>query len=133
MSQENVESSQRAWDRFVAGDRPGVFAFLDPEVEVHEAPNMPDASVYHGHDGWQTQIDKFDEAFTDLVYDRLECIDCGEDDVVSVIHASGSATSSGIPGEVTYAQVETWRDGKVVSIRYFMSRQEALEAVGLRE
>jgi ketosteroid isomerase-like protein len=133
MSQENVESSQRIWDRFVAGDRPGVFALLDPEVEVHEAPNMPGASVYDGHDGWQTQLDKFDEAFTDLVYDRLECIDCGGENVVSVIQASGRAASSGIAGETTYAQVETWRDGKVVSIRYFLSRQDAHEAVGLQE
>jgi ketosteroid isomerase-like protein len=133
MSQENVESSQRVWDRFMAGDTPGVFALLDPEVEVHEAPKMPGASVYQGHDGWQTQIDKFKEAFTDLVYERLECIDCGDENVVSVIHASGRAASSGIAGEVTYAQLETWREGKAVSIRYFLSRQEALEAAGLRE
>jgi len=73
---------------------------------------LPGASVYHGHAGWQTQLDKFAEAFTDLAYERIECIDCG-DDVVSVIRASGTATSSGIAGEVTYAQVETWRARKV--------------------
>ena len=133
MSQETVETSQQAWDRFMAGDTPGVFALLDPEVEVHEAPNMPGASVYHGHAGWQAQVDKFKEAFTDLAYERLECIDCGDENVVSVIQASGRAASSGIAGEATYAQVETWRDGKVASIRYFLSRQDALEAVGLRE
>jgi ketosteroid isomerase-like protein len=132
MSQENVESSERVWDRFMAGDTPGVFALLDPEVEVREPPDLPGASVYHGHAGWQTQLDKFAEAFTDLAYERVECIDCG-DDVVSVIRASGTATSSGIAGEVTYAQVETWRAGSVVSIRYFMSRAQALEAAGLRE
>ena len=132
MSQENVESSERMWDLFMAGDTPALLSFLDPEAEIHDAPNVPGASVYHGHAGWQKQIDNFNEAFTDLSYERSECIDCGEN-VVSVIHATGTATSSGIPGAITYAQVETWRDGRVVSIRYFTSRQDALEAVGLSE
>lgn len=132
MSQENVELSGRVWDRFMAGDTDGVFALLDPEVEVREPPDLPGASVYHGHAGWKTQLDKFAEAFTDFTYERVECIDCG-DEVVSVIRASGIATSSGITGEVTYAQVETWHAGRVVSIRYFTSRADALEAVGLAE
>jgi len=63
---------------------------------------------------------------------RVECIDCG-DEVVSVIRATGTAASSGIAGEITYAQVETWRAGRAVSIPYFMSRAQALEAVGLRD
>lgn len=72
----------------------------------------------------QKQLDRFAEAFTDLAYERVECIDCG-DEVVSVIRASGTATSS-IAGEVTYGQVETWHAGRVVSIRYFTSRADAI-------
>ena len=94
------------WDRFLAGDIPGTLAFMDPEIEVHDVPQMPDASVYRGHAGWLEQIARFSEAFTDLTYELLESVDCGEN-VVSVIRASGIATSGGIPGDVTYAQVET--------------------------
>jgi ketosteroid isomerase-like protein len=133
MSQENVEASHRMWDRFLAGDIAGALAFLDADIEVHDVPQMPDARVYHGHAGWQTQIDKFNEAFTNLAYELLESIDGGENVVVSVVHASGEATSSGIAGDTTYAQVETWRDGRVVSMRYFMSKEDALEAMGLSE
>jgi ketosteroid isomerase-like protein len=128
-----VDASERLWERFMAGDTPGVLALLDPEIEVREPPEMPDAGVYHGHQGWQTQLDRFGEAFTDLDYDRLECTPCGGDAVISVIHATGRATSSGIPGEMTYAQLENWRDGKVVLISYFSSKESALEAAGLRE
>jgi ketosteroid isomerase-like protein len=120
------------WDRFLAGDVPGALAYLDAEVEVHDVPQMPDARVHVGHDGWKAQIEKFNEAFTTLTYELLESIDCGEN-VVSVVHASGTATSSGIPGDTTYAQVETWREGRVVSLRYFMTREDALEAVGLSQ
>jgi ketosteroid isomerase-like protein len=132
MSQENVESSERVWDRFMAGDTSGVFALFDPEVEVRDPPDFPDARIYHGHAGWRAQIDAFTQAFTDLAYERIECID-GGDDVLSVIRATGIAASSGIAAEATYAQVETWNAGRVVLIRYFISRGDALQAVGLEE
>jgi ketosteroid isomerase-like protein len=132
MPPENVESSKRVWALFMAGDTPGVLGLLDPDIEVREPPGLPGATVFRGHAGWQTQLDKFDEAFTDIAYEPLEHIDRGEQ-VISVIRATGTATSSGIPGEATYAQVETWRDGKIVMIQYFMNKEEALEAVGLSE
>src|SRR4051794_2215380 len=115
MSRENVEASRRMWDRFLAGDIPGALGFLDADVEVHDVPQMPDARVHVGHAGWRAQIEKFNEAFTNLAYELRESIDCG-DSVVSVVHATGTATSSGIPGEADYAQVERWQDGRVVSI-----------------
>lgn len=129
MSEGNVDRSRRMWDLFLAGDRARAVDFLDPDVEVHEPPQMPDAQSYRGHEGWQAQLDRFDEAFTDLSYRVLERIDCG-DDVVTVVNATGVATSSGIPGEMTYAEVETWRDGRVVTMRYFMSKEDALQAAG---
>jgi ketosteroid isomerase-like protein len=132
MSKENVEASRRVWDRFLAGDIPGTLTFLDPKVEVYDVPELPGARVYHGHKGWLEQIATFREAFEDIDYRVLEHIDCGES-VVTVVEASGTGTGSGITGTVTYAQLERWRDGKVVSIRYFTSREAALEAAGQRE
>jgi hypothetical protein len=37
-------------------------------------------------------------------------------------------TGSGVTGSVTYAEVETWRAGKIVSMKYFISRDAAVEA-----
>ena len=51
MSQEKVDASGKAWSRFLADDIPGTLAFLDSEIEVHDVPGLPDASVYHGHQG----------------------------------------------------------------------------------
>jgi ketosteroid isomerase-like protein len=130
MSQENVESSKRVLALFMAGDTAGVLAMLDPDIEIRETPSLPGASVFHGHAGWQRQLDRFAEAFSEISYEPLEHIDCG-DRVLTVIRATGTATSSGIPGEMTYAQVETWRGGKAVLLEYFMNKDEALEAMGL--
>jgi uncharacterized protein len=132
MSQENVEASRRMWDRFLADDIPGTLAFLDQEIEVHDVPGLPDARVYHGRQGWLDQIKNFREAFTEMAYEPLEFIDAG-DKVVAVIRATGVAKVGGLEGEATYAQVETSRDGKVVTMQYFSSKDQALEAAGLRE
>jgi ketosteroid isomerase-like protein len=132
MSQENVETSERVWAMFMAGEIESVLAFIDQRAEIHEVPEVPGARVFHGPEGWRKQIEGFAEAFTDLRYERLEALDYGET-VIAVIHATGVATSSGIPGEVTYAQAETWRNGKIVLLRYFMSKEAALKAVGLSE
>jgi ketosteroid isomerase-like protein len=104
---------------------------FDTEIEVHDVPGLPDAAVYHGHQGWLDQIAKFREAFSEMSYEPLEFIDAG-DKVVAVIRATGVAKVGGIEGEVTYAQVETWRRGKIVKIQYFLSKNEALEAAGVR-
>jgi ketosteroid isomerase-like protein len=132
MSEENVEASRRIWDRFLADDIAGVLACLDPQVEVHDVPGLPDARVYRGHQGWLDQIENFREAFSGMTYEPLEFIDAG-DKVVGVIRATGAAKAGGLEGEATYAQVETWRDGKIVTIQYFSDKNQALEAAGLSE
>jgi ketosteroid isomerase-like protein len=132
MSQENVEASRQAWNRFLADDIPGALAFVHAEIEVHDPPGLPDASVYHGHAGYLNQIAKFREAFSEMTYEPLEFIDAGNK-VVSVIRATGVAKVGGIEGEMTYGQVETWCDGKIAVIEYFLSKAEALQAAGLSE
>ena len=132
MSRENVESTRRMWDRFLADDIPGTLAFFDDDIEVHDIPGLPDASVYHGHQGYLDQIENFRKAFSEMTYEPLEFID-SDDKVVSVIRATGVAKTGGLEAEATYAQLEAWRHGKVVKIQYFTGKAEALEAIGLAE
>jgi ketosteroid isomerase-like protein len=107
-----------------------VLAFFDPEIEIHDPPELPDAGVYHGPQGWLQQIENFDQAFSELSYEPLEFIDAGDERVVDVIKASGVAKIGDLKAEVTYAQIDTWRDGKVVKIQYFSTKEAALEAAG---
>jgi hypothetical protein len=51
MSKENLKSSRKAWDRFLDDDMDGLLALLDPEVEVHDPPELPGATIHHGHEG----------------------------------------------------------------------------------
>jgi ketosteroid isomerase-like protein len=62
----------------------------------------------------------------------VEVLDLGER-VVVVFIVSGRGRGSGIEDGQELAQVVTVRQGKIVVIRDYLSRAEALEAVGLRE
>jgi ketosteroid isomerase-like protein len=132
MSQENVEATRRIWERFLAGDIPGMLVFLDPDVEIHDAPGFPDGAVYRGHKGYLAQIERFGEAFRDITWEPGASVEYG-DRVLSVIHATGVGRASGIKGAASFIELLTWREGKVVRVDYFRNENEALEAAGLRE
>jgi uncharacterized protein len=131
MSQENVEAARHMWELFLAEDIPGMLTFLDPDVEIRDAPGFPDAGVYRGHQGYLAQIERFREAFQDITWEVRDSIDYG-DRVLSVVHATGVGRASGIKGAASFIELLTWRGGMVVRVEYFRSEDEALEAAGLR-
>jgi ketosteroid isomerase-like protein len=74
-------------------------------------------------------IDTFDQ----FKVEPLEVIDAGQGQVVAVFRNSGRARLSGVEADLTFAVVYTLRDGKIVRGREYWTRDEALEAAGLRE
>jgi ketosteroid isomerase-like protein len=77
----------------------------------------------------QDWLDNFDNFRSEVV----ELLDAGEDTVIAVVRISGLARLSGIETDLTYAALYTIRDGKIARGREYETRQEALEAAGLRE
>ena len=130
MSAETLAATRRQWEMFFADDIPGVLSFLDPEVEIRDDPQVPDAAVYRGPDGYLAQIEKWRDAFDDLHWDPVDFIDHGEK-VMSEVRLGGVAKSSGIRGEFTYFEVVTWSNGRVARVEYFLSGDRALAAMGL--
>ena len=63
----------------------------------------------------------------------MELIDAGEDQVVAVLRFGGHAKQSGVGTEQTFATVYTIRDGKIARGREYATRDQALEAAGLRD
>ena len=64
--------------------------------------------------------------------DAEELIDAGSS-VVLVVQERGRGRGSGIPFERRWAQVWTFRQGRLIRWELFPDRATALEAVGLRE
>jgi ketosteroid isomerase-like protein len=136
MSQENVETVQRAIEAWNANDLDAFLVELDAEVVWHPAiePGLEGkATTYSGHDGarriWRQ--DRGD-AWERLINRPQEFRDFGES-VLALGHLDLTARATGIEFSQEVGEVFDLRAGKIVRIRDFLTHAEALEAVGLRE
>ena len=106
----------------------------DIELKVFDtsATEMPFAGVYHGHQGIERFFREWLGTWKDYEIAHREYIDAG-DAVVVVFRQSGTGRGSGVRTERDFFGVYELRQSKVVQYRMYESRQEALEAAGLRE
>ena len=72
------------------------------------------------------------DTFDDFRGEVIELIDVG-DDVIAVMRLTGRAKLSGVETDLTFAAIYTIQDGKIARGREFWTREQALEAAGLRE
>jgi uncharacterized protein len=130
MSQANVELVRTIYERFRAGDPDGALALHDPEVEVHDRPEVPDPQVYRGHQGVLSSLSASRAAFQGLDVLPEEFLEVG-DRVIVVFRFQGTGRESGIPIDERLAHVWTIRDGKAVRMAVHSGRDEALRAAGV--
>jgi len=136
MSQENVDVVLRIHAAFSRGDLDGL-AECHPDATYRAAITQAvegEAGDFRGHTGIRRWWLELHSLYEDLHTDVLEVRDLGERAVVVyVIH--GRAKGSGLAFEEgqELAQVVTLRNRKAAEVRDYLSRTEALEAVGLRE
>jgi ketosteroid isomerase-like protein len=112
---------------------------LDPAIDYRNVSGPrgavpPDVIGHHyGHAGYRELWRTMMEGFEDLTLEPQELLDLG-DKVVAVTRLRGHGTGSGIPLDNQFLfQVWSFHRGLVVKQEDFGSREEALEAVGLRE
>jgi ketosteroid isomerase-like protein len=133
MSQENVEIVKEFTGLYESGDRDKWRDYFDPDVVWDtSASGMPAAGIYHGHEGVEQFFREWLGAWSDYEIETSEYIDAG-DAVVIVFRQSGTGRTSGVRAERDFFNVYDLKESKVVRCRLFESRQEALEAAGLRE
>jgi ketosteroid isomerase-like protein len=136
MSQENLETLQRAQEAWNAEDLDGWLAELDPEAEWHTALEQAlegRGSTYRGHDGLRKAWDEYrSEAWGGLMNQIQEIRDLGK--LVLILgHLDVAGRTTGIESNQEFGQLVTFRDGKILRSEDFLSHAEALEAAGLRE
>ena len=109
-------------------------AALDPQIEWHATVGgIDEGRIARGHEEVvQAFIDYFE------VWERMEMradkfIDAGEDDVVVFWHEVAKGRESGVVVETDTGTVQTVRDGKIIRVRSYMDRADALEAAGLSD
>jgi ketosteroid isomerase-like protein len=131
MSQENVEIVRQLFSYWGRGNWRSGGELLDPNWElVFSSGWFVDPGRYHGRDAARALKD-FLGSWEDFHTEDEEIIDAGAR-VVALhrIHARGRA--SGVEVDDRVGSVFTLRDGRLLRM-VACTRQEALEAAGLRE
>ena len=134
MSQENVEIVHDSWKAFAAGGLDALTEFWDPEIDWRAIEGAPDdVGEMHGREAVRRYLQDWVDTFEGLTVVAEELLDVEDQRVVAVIRVSGRAKLSGIETELRLAVVNSVRDGKIVCGREYIDREQALEAVGLRD
>jgi ketosteroid isomerase-like protein len=104
---------------------------LHPEVEWHTAADLPDSGTHHGPGEIVQLFAEWAASFEDFRAEIDEILDGGDEVVVVVVRLRGRP--KGGEDEVELPETHVWRlrDGKVIEVREYRTKAEALEAAGL--
>ena len=132
MSQENVEVVQRCFGLFGRGETEALLAHIDPTIETIEPREIPGSSTYRGYEGLAMAYEHWAAQWDDFRVELEEQVDAGSD-VVAISRHRGTGRASGAAVQAVVAYVFTVENGKLVRMRIFNTKTQALESVGLSQ
>jgi ketosteroid isomerase-like protein len=124
-----VATLRAAYAAFNRGDIDAAVAGLDPQIEWSEPESFPGGGMYHGREGAKRYLTQSRAAWAEVISKPEQFIEA-RDRIVVFVHARVRTKDSQDWQEVRLADVYTVRDGKIVAMRAFADRQEALRWVG---
>ena len=132
MSEQNVDVVRGIWEADRRRDVEAVHAAYAPDIEWEDHAGLwGDWGVARGPDGIRQAWRRWYEAFEDVHMEFGEV--AAEGDVVVVTYElSARGRGSGVEVQQSITLIWTLEAGKVVRIRAYTDRAEALEAAGLR-
>jgi ketosteroid isomerase-like protein len=130
-AQANIELARRGYEAFTTGDPEGVLGFLDPNIDVHDFAEMPDAAVYHGPEGFLAIVANTLQEFDDFRLEATEFMAPDDEHVLVMVRQVARGKESGAEVEAHVVHLWRIRDGRAVELRLFGSQEEALQALGL--
>jgi ketosteroid isomerase-like protein len=125
VSREHVEIVRSAWEGYNSGDLDALIEPLDPDCEFHEDPAFPEAGVYRGPEEIRAYLSRFRELMADHSFEIEEVRDLAGG-VVALLHERARGKASGVEVSLRPAFVHRFRGDKVVWVRAYLDRGEAL-------
>jgi len=132
MSQENVETVERAIAAINARDVDGYLACCTENVEL-VTPLALLGAEYVGADGIRRFFTDIEDVGPDFRIQVQSVQAVGDDTVIAFIQTSASGRASGISTGTESTNVYDFIEGKISRIRIFLDHDEALKAVGPAE
>jgi ketosteroid isomerase-like protein len=133
MSQENIELTLRITDASNRRDVEAVLALWDDEGVMYPAieGSTEGSKTYRGHAGAHQYYEDLADFSEESHFEFSEVYDLG--DQVLGLGRLSMKFADGPELDHEGAALFTWRNGRCVEVRTWMSRAEALEAAGLQE
>ena len=133
MSEANVETLRRIYERWGTGDFAAGVELYDPHIVLVLRPEFPESGAHYGREAIAAYMrDDFLQDFAGATISGEEFLDAG-DSVVVRVDQRATGPRSGAPVRMRYFQVWTFRGGSVIRIESIMDRADALAAAGLAE
>ena len=130
VSRENVDVVREMYEAFNRGDFETGLVLLDPQPELHQAPEVIDAEAYVGIDAFVRGMSLF---MADWDHPSFEPQDVDEvgDSVVMRVRISGRGKTTGLEMTTQFFHAWTFRDGRAWQCFVRSTREEALKAAGV--
>jgi ketosteroid isomerase-like protein len=132
MSREDVKELERFYEAFnAAGDVESLLPLVHPEFVYRTREEFPGGGSF-GLDAAVERISALRELFDDIRWEPQEFLEAG-DRIVVAVRQTGRGHTSGVDIDQSITHVWLIDDGRARELRVYSRREEALEAVGLRQ
>jgi ketosteroid isomerase-like protein len=133
MSKENVEVVQKLFDAVGRGEIEEALRYVRSDGEWVNPENAMEPGTRRGLDGVRTALTALRDSFADLRFDISQMVDLGDRVLVTgTFSGVGRASGAGF-GPQTFGSVVTLAHGKVQRYQWYLTPDEASDAVGLSE
>ena len=134
MSQEDLAAVEAAYQALASAGLDRFIEHWSDDLDHRSIVGAPDdRGPIHGKDALRAYVQDWMDTFDEFYIEPVELIDGGDGVVVALLRYGGRAKLSGIEPDETLGAVFTIRDRKIARGREYETRDEALEAAGLRE
>jgi len=126
VSQENIETVRRLFERYERGDYDAALEHLDPDVVYETGQELPAI----GREAVRRMWERWGDAWDEMATFTGDYVDAG-DHVLATVTYSGRGRGSGIQHDDVLFDVYTFRNGLCVRKQEFREQSEARRAAGL--
>lgn len=124
-----IDALRSAYAAFNRGDMDAAVAALDPQIDWSEPAEFPGGGPYHGRDEVKRYLTQSRAGWAEGSSEPERFITAGNR-IVVFVHARFRPKGTGDWQDVKLADVYTVRDGKIVAMRAFADRDEAIRWAG---
>jgi ketosteroid isomerase-like protein len=128
MAENDAKLVRRAYEAWNSEGVDALAPWLADDVELEDAPELPDAAAWRGRAAVLGRLRDVAEAVGGGSADLREFRDLGEEVLVSLVWQTGDQADSPAFGDVFHLVRVT--DGRIARVRVFLRESAALEKAG---